>query len=184
MCEGQSKVLSLGFPLDFFDTLRYCTQEVEQGFITFEGEDPAHIEEMLMFLYTMRYPQKPFRDGTASDMVLDAYMYAIADRYGLPKLQTEARRAFEARLPLHYTDPTFMEAVKVAYDSTPQTDRGLRDMIMGVVWGNRSVMLVKEHVQECVMGSEGLKHDLLMELFATPGVVGYKKKERAKKITV
>lgn len=71
--------------------------------------------------------------SSASHMMSNALVYAIADKYDLSGLKSLARERVQvlAKSPSAYTKTAdFPEVVKVAFDSTPATDCGLRDIII------------------------------------------------------
>ncbi|MCJ1438124.1 hypothetical protein MMC27_007511 [Xylographa pallens] len=153
-------------------------KEAREAILTLVDEDPALIEEMLLYLYTMQYPQTPLSLRKAKDMVLDAKMYSIADKYDLPDLKQKALKAFRPLLALHHSDPLFTEAASYVYGMTIDSDRGLRDLVKSLVWEERTVMLARKDVQECIMHTEGFKDDVLQSLFANPSAVGTKKEKK------
>ena len=51
------------------------------------------------------------------------------------------------------------------YTTTPDTDRGLRDLIQVHIWS--SSMLSNKDVQKCVLDVDGLRVDVLKMLFAS-----------------
>ncbi|MCJ1382100.1 hypothetical protein MMC17_005212 [Xylographa soralifera] len=160
-------------------------KEAREATLIFEDDDSALVEEMLVYLYTMQYPQTPSSLRKAEDMVLDAKMYGIADKYDLPDLKEKVVKAFKPLLALNRSDPLFTEAASYIYGTTVDSDRGLRDLVKGMVWADRTVMLARKDVQECIMHNEGFKDDVVQSLFADPGIVGTKKekKERGKRLS-
>ena len=155
-------------------------KETREATLSFVDEDPALIEEMLIYLYSMQYPQIPLSSRKAQDMVLDARMYGIADKYDLPDLKQKVLKAFWPLLGLYRSDPLLSEAASIVYGTTIDSDRGLRDLVKAVVWENRAVILVRKDVQECIMHNEGFKDDVLQSLFADPSAIGTKKEKKLK----
>ena len=83
---------------------------------------------MLQFLYSSTY-----RTSTR-DLELHVEMYAIGDEFNLPRLCQVARARFREDLSsiLRTTEQTvFLKLIPRIYESTPETDRGLRDI---AVW--------------------------------------------------
>ncbi|MCJ1287099.1 hypothetical protein MMC26_006447 [Xylographa opegraphella] len=156
-------------------------KEAREASLNFVDEDPALIEQMLVYLYTMQYPQTALNLRKAKDMVLDAKMYGIADKYDLPDLKQKVLKAFGPLLALYRIDPLFPEAASHVYETTVGSDRGLRNLVKAIVWDDRVVMLARKDVQECVMHNEGFKDDLLQSLFADPGAVGTKKEKKMRR---
>jgi len=117
----------------------------------------------------MKYPQSSNR--TAQDMLIDARMYALADKYELVDLKTKVKRSFERLLADNFDDALFVEAAALVYESTLQEDRGLRDPLLDILWDNKGTLLLKPGIQECVMAHEGFKNDVIESLFMDLGSV-------------
>lgn len=81
---------------------------------------------MIQFLYSSTYRT------LASDLKFHVEMYAIGDEFDLPRLCQVARTRFREDLPSRRIDQTnFLRMIPQIYESTPETDRGLRDI---AVW--------------------------------------------------
>lgn len=81
---------------------------------------------MLFYLYKFDYPDDV---GSYEPLILNASMYALADRYDIEHLKTLAKEKFLDLVNRHPIDDTFTGAVFVVYNSTLPSDRGLRDCI-------------------------------------------------------
>lgn len=81
---------------------------------------------MLLYLYKSDYPDDV---GVYEPLILNASMYALADRYDIGNLKTLAKEKFSDLVRGHALDTTFFGAVYVTYNSTLPSDRGLRDCI-------------------------------------------------------
>ncbi|KAF2151991.1 hypothetical protein K461DRAFT_269068 [Myriangium duriaei CBS 260.36] len=81
--------------------------------------------------------------GTDSDSELDEYyesdeshllahtrVYALAEKYDVPALKALARSKFEVSMACFYDSPEFADAVEEVYNSTIDTDRGLRNVVV------------------------------------------------------
>lgn len=120
----------------------------------------------------MQYPQSsPTTNRTGQDLIFDASMYAVADKYELVDLKLKVKKAFERLLFDNFDDALFTEVAALVYESTLQKDRGLRDPLLDVLWDKKSILLLKPEVQECIMAHEGFKDDVLESLFLDPGSV-------------
>lgn len=172
VCDGNFKVCisSWSAAIPGNTTNNWFHQEAQQRKITFEEDEDTLIEQMLLYLYTMKYPQtSPSTNRTAQDMLIDARVYALADKYELVDLKTKAKRAFERLLAEHYDDALFRDAATLVYESTLQEDRGLREPLLDILWYNKATLLLKPGVQECIMAHEGFKNDVVESLFMDPG---------------
>lgn len=106
---------------------------------------------MLTYLYTVDYDDKSDDNGLASagaepatsqfervkadgslidQMIADVLVYAIADKYNIPELKELSMSKFEALLDDESVPNKFAAVVDAVYTTTPDTDSGLRDMII------------------------------------------------------
>lgn len=94
-------------------------------------------------------------------------MYAIADKYELDKLKEVAKTAFENAARHHWDTDEFVFAVRGVYTTTPESDRGLRDIVKNITWCHRDILLARKDVQEVLEKLEGFSMDLVRELCKT-----------------
>jgi hypothetical protein len=66
----------------------------------------------------------------ANPLTIHATMYALADKYQVLGLSQTAKVKFEQTLNQHVDSEDFIAAVQLAYSTTPETDRGLRDAVV------------------------------------------------------
>ncbi|TID13050.1 hypothetical protein E6O75_ATG09999 [Venturia nashicola] len=67
--------------------------------------------------------------GSASNLTLHAKVYAIAEKYGIQGLKTMAKNKFSAQMAYHWDSPEVPLAIQEVYETTVDSDRGLRDVI-------------------------------------------------------
>ena len=60
-------------------------------------------------------------------------VYAIADKYGIPLLKELAMDRFCDRVEINWTHEDFSDIVREIFQSTPDSDRGLRDIVVRIV---------------------------------------------------
>lgn len=63
-------------------------------------------------------------------LTIHATMYALADKYQVDGLGRLAKEKFESCLHHHANSDDFVNAVQIAYSSTPDSNRGLRDAVV------------------------------------------------------
>jgi hypothetical protein len=63
-------------------------------------------------------------------LTIHATMYALADKYHVNGLAEVAKAKFEACVRHHVDSEDFVNAVQLAYSSTPESNRGLRDAVV------------------------------------------------------
>ena len=95
-------------------------------------------------------------------LTVDARVYAVARKYGVPGLAAQAAGRFERGVAAHWDTPDFLRAAREAYTSTERADRRLRDAVLAAVHAHPH-LLARPDVQDVVRGLE-LSFDLLMHL--------------------
>lgn len=91
-------------------------------------------------------------------------VYAIADKYELDNLKEVARTAFETAACNHWNSDEFVSAVAGAYTTTPDSDRGLRDIVKNTTWCHQKILLARKDVQDLLEVLEEFSMDLVREL--------------------
>ncbi|CAD6591088.1 MAG: hypothetical protein ASARMPREDX12_004920 [Alectoria sarmentosa] len=164
-CKGKTfKVHSaiLASRSDFFVAACWggFKQESETHSIDLPDDDPTAVWTMLRYLYSLDYTIEPrnnyvydlsedpvptthdneLRQLSSLQLVCNASMYGMGDKYGILGLKGIASEKFAAtfKLPEWHAEWTCSEvsigslatAIKCIYDSTPESDKGLRDQIL------------------------------------------------------
>ena len=123
----------------------------------FKDEDPKLIEDMLQWLYTNEYPNPSTEKHDAVDFVDAAKLYALADRHNLSGLKQDIIAFVEKFLDLEALDNIedsfgyVTKLLKIVYTTTPRTDRGIRDVLIRLVWYGREWLLNSEGAQKDVL---------------------------------
>ena len=106
-----------------------------------DGDRTEDVERMLRWIYS-----KDYSDQVGNQpLLINARMYALADKYAIIALKHHAKQKFQdsPQYPKSGLDgnyPQFdskafeplMDTIPVVYTSTPNSDRGLRDLVMEV----------------------------------------------------
>jgi hypothetical protein len=66
----------------------------------------------------------------ANPLTIHATMYALADKYQVDGLSQVAKAKFQESLDRHVDSEDFIAAVQLTYRNTPESNRGLRDVIV------------------------------------------------------
>lgn len=98
---------------------------------------------MITFFYTWDYDDtmssevksEPDSKEPSSDLQLNAWMYAIAEKYEVPDLETMSLQKFKnaaARVLTNVDVPALLDAVRTLYKyiSLPESDTKLRDILL------------------------------------------------------
>ncbi|MCJ1282828.1 hypothetical protein MMC26_002154 [Xylographa opegraphella] len=120
---------------------RASYQEARSGELTLAGNDPAIVDCMIQYLYLGDYSAAatPAADPAPPQgrLVTHALVYAIADQCAIPHLQTVARQKTAAAVAFDWrdggSDESFVQAADLAWTTTPQSDRGLRDCYLAFI---------------------------------------------------
>lgn len=97
-------------------------------------------------------------------MVIDAKIYAIADKYELDGLKGVAKVAFTGAVYEHWDTDQFVGAAEVVYTSTPDSDRGLRDVVTALTWRKQMTLLARKDVQTLLGDVAGFSKDVMQEV--------------------
>ena len=114
-----------------------------------EDDDLYIVERMISFMYFRSYADRDPEpeEGPSSRSVFrtHAEVYAIADKYDLPELSELAMSKFSKELMWDHDRTEFLRSVPKVYDLTPDSNRGLRDVV---------VAYVRQHAEELREGKE------------------------------
>lgn len=84
------------------------------------------VDHMLRFLYTSDYPANA---DSSQPLLVNAKVYALADKYQITALKDLAKDKFEAALSSGWDIIGFPEVIGMVYTTTLASDRALRDCL-------------------------------------------------------
>ncbi|KAF2810732.1 uncharacterized protein BDZ99DRAFT_386582, partial [Mytilinidion resinicola] len=93
-------------------------------------------------------------------LVFHAKMYALADKYNVKGLKLLAQERFTAAVETGWTHEEFPAATRVVFETTLDTDVGLREPLVKVLL-EHSALLDQPEVEAVVKDIPGLAYDLL-----------------------
>jgi hypothetical protein len=67
---------------------------------------------------------------SGAHLTIHAKVYAIAEKYGIQALKSLAKKKFAIQMAYHWESAEFPEAIQEAYETTVDSDRGLRDVVI------------------------------------------------------
>ncbi|KAF2679206.1 hypothetical protein K458DRAFT_119023 [Lentithecium fluviatile CBS 122367] len=102
---------------------------------------------------------EPEADTEKPHLITHAKVYAIAEKYGISGLKTLARKKFAHQIEAHLGSEELPEACQEAYESTVDTDRGLRDVIIQTFRSHPDLSLRKD-MEMTVKETPGLAFEL------------------------
>ena len=101
--------------------------------IILHEDDPKVVDRMLRWCYTQEYDDRKYCDSIlvpeGLPLIMNARMYALADKYGLSGLKSYVITKFTAALPSRLRpepQDALIKAVEILLSTTPTSDRGLR----------------------------------------------------------
>ncbi|KND89229.1 Kelch repeat and BTB domain-containing protein 4 [Tolypocladium ophioglossoides CBS 100239] len=100
----------------------------EESLVELKEVDESVVEAMLRFMYHFDYSNI----NGASTMIFNAQVYGIAERYIIPSLKEHSAEKFRTAVSSGWNMGDFPLAIAEAYLSTPEGDRGLRDVVVEV----------------------------------------------------
>ncbi|KAL8381113.1 hypothetical protein RB595_005409 [Gaeumannomyces hyphopodioides] len=162
---------------DFFD--KACGgawKEAQEGKISLPDDDPVAVNSMVFYFYHLEYNvgkswKETYGDELpedGSETVAHAKVYALAEKYGIPCLKELARCKFTMAAFTHWDSDRFFDAALEAYTTTLETDRGLRDPVVNVMYAHKD-LLNKERGKYMVKTVPPLAFDLLMHVHKNTG---------------
>lgn len=100
-------------------------------------------------------------EGDASQLLIHAQMYEIADKYDVTGLKTLSKEKFRWACMKFWDHPEFAQAAYHAYTTTPDGDKGLRGVVSKTLSDHMSLLL-KPEVERLMVEFNRLSFDLLM----------------------
>jgi len=150
-CDGQFKVIALSKKIICWYICSKILQEAASGVITLD-DDPDSIRRMISFIYTLDYDDEAPQNGTwgvkteptsaeKPALFSSIRVYAVAEKYDIKDLKELARSRFSTWASKNWNHSEFPMMVQEVYDSTPSSDRGLREIVETIVRKNANCLL-------------------------------------------
>jgi hypothetical protein len=111
-------------------------------------------------------------DAETPHLVVHAKVYALAEKYGIMGLKGLARSKFTTQAAVHYTTAEFAQAMELVYESTVDSDRGLRDVVIQA-FRSHPELAQREDVEDVVRETPGLAWELFRVGWGLPIVTRY-----------
>ncbi|KAK5170572.1 uncharacterized protein LTR77_005160 [Saxophila tyrrhenica] len=93
-------------------------------------------------------------------LALHARMYTAGFKYGIEGLKGLALDKFKIQCTRHWDSPELAEAIHIIYDTTPSSDKDLREAVADVL-DLHSRLLDKPEIEIAIMEINGLAYELL-----------------------
>lgn len=89
-------------------------------------------------------------------------MYEIGDKYYVSGLKDLSKSKFEIACAFHWKDPKFAQAAHHAYSTTPDHDKGLRDIVCKTI-SDHMILLKEPEIEALLTNFNGLAFGLLKQ---------------------
>ncbi|KAL8938035.1 MAG: hypothetical protein Q9216_004107 [Gyalolechia sp. 2 TL-2023] len=114
-------------------------QEAQTKAVKLPDENLLNVKRMMRYFYILDYNDDDVDEGTGTVFIINAQMYAMGDRFGVPGLKGVAAAKFERHCSCaggkSAADQRQMDslllAIPTVYKSTPKKDGTLRDSVAG-----------------------------------------------------
>ena len=166
-------------------------QEAENHCIDLPDDDPAAVEAMLQYLYTLDCTveshidymydhgeevillvgsDEMFRQTPFPQLVFDVSMYHMGDKYGIHGLKGMASEKFAGTLECYAKGPfssisaqALAVVIRRIYDSTPESDKGLRHHVLGFAKRHLKHLLALEDFKMALAEMPEFSYQLLVQ---------------------
>lgn len=91
-------------------------------------------------------------------------MCALGEKYGISGLKTVAREKFIKQTWHRFSHAGLSAATIIAYSTTPETDKGLQDVVMNTLFASRVHYSDDEEIQQIISGIPELGYGLFRAL--------------------
>lgn len=123
---------------------------------------------MLGFLYYRNYDSNGYSDPIKSSCEFHVRVYAIAEEYQIEGLKDMAKEKCRDTSWESEPDKNFGNVVRLVYESTPNTVRGLRDVIVDIASRHIQSLLAEEGTfEEALENVSGFGADMTRKMSST-----------------
>ncbi|KAI7321301.1 hypothetical protein KC315_g9178 [Hortaea werneckii] len=148
-------------------------------------DDPAAVKLMIDFLYLHDYANirtyldssEAFNDWSKGPIdrnardagtIIHAKVYALGSKYQIPSLQSASLKKFEKAAVVAWATDEFVHAVHLVHSTTPDSDKGLRDVTARVILEHEDELCNKPAMEAVVRSFDGLAYNLFKEQTKRP----------------
>jgi hypothetical protein len=102
----------------------------------------------------------PSMEGSASQLLTHAQLYELADKYSVVGLKALCQEKFKHACLHFWNDENFSVAANYVFSTTPDHDKGLRDIVSTTI-SDHMVLLKKPEIEALMTEFNGLAFGLL-----------------------
>ncbi|KAL9117305.1 MAG: hypothetical protein Q9187_006161 [Circinaria calcarea] len=148
----------------FFDKACDGTfKEGKTGEVNLVEDEPEMIDRMLDYLYRLDYSDlvPPTLNMSEGRLIVNARMYALADKYEIWALKELAKQKSINALEEDWSGESFLTALEIVWTTTPYSDRGLRDCFLTAITTHKLDLYKREGFMEAVRAVDELAADIV-----------------------
>ena len=97
----------------------------------------------------------------ADALLIHAKMYELADKYSITDLKDLVKEKFQLACQLWWDTPTFANAAHYVFSTTPDQDKGLRDIVASTITSHAKILLTRPDIEALLSEFNDLTLDLL-----------------------
>ncbi|KAI4659342.1 uncharacterized protein J4E78_005769 [Alternaria triticimaculans] len=175
---------------EFFSrAVKFGGKETEQGSVDLPEDEPAIVKLMMQYIYEGEYdPALPDSGlsssiqpevtasstptasqsrnplpipGSSTQLMVHAKLYEIADKYDVVGLKELVIEKFKRACHSFWNDPSFAAAAHHVFSTTPEHDKGLRDIVSKTIAEHMAELVKKPEVEALLTEFNGLAFGLL-----------------------
>ncbi|KAI4674179.1 uncharacterized protein J4E84_010792 [Alternaria hordeiaustralica] len=170
---------------EFFSrAVKFGGKETEQGSVDLPEDEPAIVKLMMQYIYQGEYdpalpdnelsgstkitvpptptpPHKKSRTARQLFLMIHAKLYEIADKYDVVGLKELVIEKFKRACHSFWNDPSFANAAHHVFSTTPEHDKGLRDIVSKTIAEHMAELVKKPEVEALLTEFNGLAFGLL-----------------------
>jgi hypothetical protein len=172
--ETVERMISFMYTFDYKDEVYRDDESVETGSEHGSSDEAGEIQDVVEPTENQALPEATesvLENGASagrdyqSTLFSSVRVYAIADKYDIPGLKELAKQRFCEWAAMNWACEDFPAIAREVFESTPSSDRGLRDFVLGIVTDHADVFIKNDDflsLVECIgeLGL-GLFHQLL-----------------------
>ncbi|VTO83639.1 unnamed protein product [Fusarium graminearum] len=132
-------------------------KESSEGVIEIVDFDASLVKAMIYFTYHLNY-DVPYG---SSAMAFNAGMYQIADKYAMSALKRYAHGEFSISIKECWEDVALPDVISLVYTSTPSSDRGLRDTVVGTSLVHLNILMDRDEFRAELASNADFSIDII-----------------------
>lgn len=107
--------------------------------------------------------ESDIKSRVGSALQNNVLVYGIGEKYDIPGLKLLAKEYFSACAALHWPPDNLPEIIKLVYESTPENDRGLREVVTNLCLPHLDELMKSDSFRATTIELSSFCYDILRE---------------------